>query len=126
MTLSLGWGRGFLEGFLEEEVWQLGLEGGELGRGQITCTATHGGSQILTPSDPVLAQPCLEVSSKHSLGLWAVGGERCLLCSWQLHPKFSLLKNKKTKQPPTINLSVWPATRAESLATLGTSLEVKV
>lgn len=34
MTLSLGWGRGFLEGFLEEEVWQLGLEGGELGEGK--------------------------------------------------------------------------------------------
>ena len=34
VTLSLGWGRGFLEGFLEEEVWQLGLEGGELGEGK--------------------------------------------------------------------------------------------
>lgn len=34
MAFSLGWGRGFLEGFLEEEVLQLGLEGGEPGKGK--------------------------------------------------------------------------------------------
>lgn len=42
MTLSSGWGRGFLEGFLEEEVWQLCLEGGDGGQGKSGQGFTEG------------------------------------------------------------------------------------
>ena len=60
-------------------------------------------------------------------GLWVVRGV-CFVVGNCTQSSLCLKKKKKTKtkQPPTINLSVWPATLDESLAMLSSSLEVKV